>query len=114
MYMDLNLQYVHHDVTYGIYVTNVFDDYRSEPGVNQDWQPVATGVGGAQTGQYANAYPYLLSGGGLVANPLYQAGGVTNPASINRISRSHRRIFPVAPFGATSSSLSVKPLRSFP
>ena len=59
-YMDLNLQYVHRNMTYGVYVTNVFDDYRSEPGVNQDWQPVANGVGGAQTGQYAGTYPYLL------------------------------------------------------
>ena len=55
-YMDLNLQYVHRNMTYGVYVTNVFDDYRSEPGVNQDWQPVATGVGGAQTGQYAGMF----------------------------------------------------------
>ena len=79
-YMDLNLQYVHRNMTYGVYVTNVFDDYRSEPGVNQDWQPVATGVGGAQTGQYAGTYPYLLQNGNLVPNPLYQAGGRNAPA----------------------------------
>ena len=79
-YMDLNLQYVHRDVTYGVYVTNLFDDYRSEPGVNQDWQPVATGVGGAQSGQYAGTYPYQLVNGKLVPNPLYQAGGRNAPA----------------------------------
>ncbi|MBV8722017.1 MAG: carboxypeptidase regulatory-like domain-containing protein [Candidatus Eremiobacteraeota bacterium] len=79
-YADLSLQYEHRNVTYGVYLTNIFDNYRSEPGVNQAWQPVATGVGGAQTGQYAGAYPWILQGGKLVANPLYQAGGRNMPA----------------------------------
>ncbi|HTX58898.1 MAG TPA: hypothetical protein VMH02_04405, partial [Verrucomicrobiae bacterium] len=78
--LDLSLQYQHRGITYGAYVSNIFNNYRSEPGVNQDWQPVATGVGGAQTGEYAGTYPYLLSGGKLVPNPLYQAGGRNEPA----------------------------------
>ncbi|MBV8638566.1 MAG: carboxypeptidase regulatory-like domain-containing protein [Candidatus Eremiobacteraeota bacterium] len=80
LYMDLNLQYTHHFVTYGVYITNIFDNYRGQPGVNQAWQPVATGVGGAQTGQFAGAYPYILQNGQLVPNPLYQAGGRNEPA----------------------------------
>lgn len=82
-YADLSLQYEHRAVTYGIYVTNIFDNYRSEPGVNQAWQPVANGVGGAQTGQYSGAYPTQLVNGKLVANPLYQAGA-RNQASFNQ------------------------------
>ncbi len=80
LYADLNLQYTHNNITYGVYVTNVFDNYRSQPGVNQAWQPVATGVGGAQTGQFAGAYPYVMQNGQLVPNPLYQAGGRNYPA----------------------------------
>jgi hypothetical protein len=80
LYADLDLSYTHRNITYGVYVTNVFDNYRSEPGINQAWQPVATGVGGAQTGQFAGAYPYVLSNGNLVPNPLYQAGGRNLPA----------------------------------
>ena len=75
LYTDLNLEYEHRSITYGAYITNVFDNYRGEPGVNQDWQPVATGVGGAQTGQYAGAYPYVANGTALAPNLLYQNGG---------------------------------------
>ncbi len=76
----MNLQYEHGDVTYGVYVTNLFDNYRSEPGVNQAWQPVATGVGGAQTGQFAGAYPVrCCRTDKLVPNPLYQAGARNEP-----------------------------------
>jgi|GEM_PF-646936 len=80
MNMDLSLKWEHRTVTYGVYVSNVFNQIRSEPGINEAWQPVATGVGGAQTGQYSGAYPYLLSNGVLVPNPLYQAGGRNEPA----------------------------------
>jgi hypothetical protein len=78
-YMDLNVEYQHKAVTYGVYVTNVFNDELSPPGVNQAWQPVATGVGGAQTGQFAGTYPTQLVNGKLVPNPLYQAGGRNLP-----------------------------------
>lgn len=69
---DFSVQYEHKGVTYGAYVTNVFDNYRAEPSVNQFWQPVATGVGGLQTGKYANAYPVNYDGS---PNPLYLTGG---------------------------------------
>lgn len=78
--MDLSMEYTHRRITYGIYVTNVFNNYRSEAGVNQAWQPVATGVGGAQTGQYSGAYPTQLQNGTLTPNPLYQAGARNAPA----------------------------------
>ncbi|MDQ6781212.1 MAG: Plug and carboxypeptidase regulatory-like domain-containing protein [Candidatus Eremiobacteraeota bacterium] len=57
LYTDLNLQFEHNRETFGVYVANLFDNYRSEPGVNQSWQPVANGQGGLQTGQFAGAYP---------------------------------------------------------
>jgi hypothetical protein len=79
-YADLSLQYDHRGVTYGVYVTNLLDNYRSQPGVNQSWQPVSNGIGGAQTGQFAGAYPTLLVNGKLVPNPLYQSGGRNYPA----------------------------------
>lgn len=76
LYTDLDLEYEHRNVTYGMYITNLFDNYRGEPGVNQAWQPVATGVGGAQTGMFAGAYPVMVGpSGNLIANPLYLTGG---------------------------------------
>jgi len=77
LYTDLNLEYEHRGVTYGLYITNLFDNYRGEPAVNQAWQPVATGVGGAQTGQFAGAYPVIVDpqSGNLIPNPLYLTGG---------------------------------------
>ncbi|MDP9111482.1 MAG: hypothetical protein M3M96_07615, partial [Candidatus Eremiobacteraeota bacterium] len=75
LYTDVNIEYEHRSVTYGAYISNLFDNYRGEPGVNQAWQPVATGVGGAQTGQFAGAYPYVLNAGALTPNPLYLNGG---------------------------------------
>jgi hypothetical protein len=80
LYTDLNLSYQRAGITYGVYLSNLFNNYRSEPGVNQAWQPVATGVGGAQTGQFSGAYPWLLENGQLVPNPLYQAGARNEPA----------------------------------
>jgi Carboxypeptidase regulatory-like domain len=80
VYTDLSVEYQHGGITYGAYVSNVFNNYRAQPTVNDAWQPVAEGVGGAQTGEFAGAYPYLLQGGKLVPNPLYQAGGRNNPA----------------------------------
>jgi len=55
-FADLDLEYQHRHITYGVYITNLFDNYRSEPTVNQFWQPVATGQGGVQTGQIADGY----------------------------------------------------------
>lgn len=79
LYSDLDLEYTHHNITYGIYVTNLFDNYRSEPSVNQAWQPVATGVGGAQTGQFAGANPLTTTTDSfgntiVVPNPFYLVG----------------------------------------
>ena len=76
LFADVDLEYQHHDVIYGIYVTNLFDNYRAQPSINQAWQPVATGVGGAQTGQFPGAYPSIIdpTTGTLVANPLYLVG----------------------------------------
>jgi hypothetical protein len=84
LYSDLSLEYTHKNITYGIYVSNIFDNYRGQPGVNQAWQPIATGVGGAQTGQFAGAYASQMSCGYnantytncvLAPNPLWLAGG---------------------------------------
>ncbi len=40
--------------TFGAYISNIFNLVYSEPGLNSRWQPVATGVGGPQTGQTAS------------------------------------------------------------
>ncbi len=72
LYSDLDLEYTHDRLTWGVYVSNLFDNYRGQPQPNTDWQPVATGVGGAQTGQYAVDYPIVQGG---VPNPIYLAGG---------------------------------------
>jgi len=39
--------------TFGAYVSNLFNQVYGEPGLNSRWQPVATGIGGPQTGQSA-------------------------------------------------------------
>jgi hypothetical protein len=72
LYSDLDLEYVRGRVTVGVYVTNIFNNYRSEPQINTAWQPVSTGQGGLQTGQFTGAYPVAQSG---APNPLYLAGG---------------------------------------
>jgi hypothetical protein len=71
LYTDLNVQFTHKITTLGFYVTNLWDNYRGEPSINQAWVPVTNGVGGVQTGQFANAYPILQSG---APNPLYYRG----------------------------------------
>ncbi len=79
--MDMSMQYQHRRVTYGVYISNVFNNQYSEPGINDRWQPVAQGVGGAQSGQFSNAYPSTIgSNGTLVPNPLYQVGARNYPA----------------------------------
>jgi len=72
LYSDLDLEFSHGRETVGVYISNVFNNYRSEPQINTAWQPVSTGQGGLQTGQFAGAYPILQNG---AANPLYLAGG---------------------------------------
>lgn len=39
--------------TFGAYISNVFNLVYSEPSLSSRWQPVATGIGGPQTGQSA-------------------------------------------------------------
>lgn len=76
LFTDLDIEYEHAGITYGAYVGNLFDNYRAQPSINQAWQPVATGVGGAQTGKFAGAYPQIIdpTSGLLVPNPLYLVG----------------------------------------
>jgi len=71
LYTDLNVQYSYKIATAGFYVSNLWNNYRAEPGVNQDWQPVSTGQGGLQTGQYASGYPLNLDG---TPNAFYYQG----------------------------------------
>jgi len=79
MYADLAIQYQNQHsqrLTYGVYITNLFDNYRAQPTINQAWQPVATGAGGAQTGQFSGAFPVTVGPNGtLEPNPLYLDGG---------------------------------------
>jgi hypothetical protein len=72
VYSDLDLEFEHKDVTVGMYISNLFNNYRAEPTINNAWQPVTTGVGGAQTGQYPNVYPLNPDG---TPNPIYLEGG---------------------------------------
>lgn len=78
---DLDLEFEHNRMTYGIYVSNLFDNYRGQPQVNQAWQPVATGIGGLQTGQFPNTFPITSVGPSTYApNPIYLAGGRNSSA----------------------------------
>jgi len=71
MYTDLSLQFEKGRQTYGIYVNNLFNNYRGQPGVNQAWQPVSNGQGGLQTGQFAGAFPVNPDGS---PNPFFYTG----------------------------------------
>ena len=71
LYTDLNMQYTLRGVTLGAYVSNLFDNYRAEPTINNDWQPLATGYGGVQTGEYASGYPLTPNGS---TNAFYYQG----------------------------------------
>jgi hypothetical protein len=68
LYTDFDIEYNVGNLTFGTYVSNVFNNYRSEPQINTAFQPVVTGVGGPQTGLYAGAYP-----NGTI-NPFYGVG----------------------------------------
>jgi carboxypeptidase family protein len=57
VYADLDLEYTRGPHTLGVYVTNLFNNYRGEPSVNTDWQAVATGIGGVQSGQFLGTFP---------------------------------------------------------
>jgi hypothetical protein len=76
LYTDIDVEYTHNDITWGAYIGNVFDNYRAQPSINPVWQPVATGVGGAQTGQFPGTYPSIIdpTSGALVPNPFYLVG----------------------------------------
>jgi hypothetical protein len=56
---DLDIEFAKGPSTIGLYITNVFNNYRGEPSVNPDWQPLATGVGGPQSGEFSGAYPIV-------------------------------------------------------
>ncbi|MBV9647570.1 MAG: carboxypeptidase regulatory-like domain-containing protein [Candidatus Eremiobacteraeota bacterium] len=71
LYSDLDLEYTRGRVTMGVYVSNLFDNYRAEPTINTDWQPIATGRGGLQSGQFTGSYPTTQSG---TPNPFYLEG----------------------------------------
>lgn len=78
LYSDLDVEYTHGIHTFGMYVTNVFNNYRGQPTVNNAWQPVATGVAGVQSGQFAGTFPINQDGtpnaaylGGARDNSLY-------------------------------------------
>jgi len=89
IYSDLDLEFEHKDMTFGLYVTNLFNNYRAEPTINNDWQPVTTGVGGAQTGQYTETYPLNPDGS---SNPIYQAGG-RNQSAFDEFWNPYPRVY---------------------
>jgi hypothetical protein len=65
--LDLDLEYSPPGSpwTIGTYIANIFDNHYGLWYPNQQYQPVATGISGPQTGTLATAYP---------GNPLYVAG----------------------------------------
>jgi hypothetical protein len=77
-------------LTVGATVFNVFNNHNGVPYVNTAWQPVATGVGGPQSGTFAGAYPgsaqynagardsFGLAGAQLPFQPGYNPGTVFN------------------------------------
>jgi hypothetical protein len=58
-YLDLNLEYTPRSsgITLGMYVSNIFNNHYGLWYPNQQYQAVATGVSGPQTGEIPGAYP---------------------------------------------------------
>jgi len=57
--------------TYGVFISNLFNQLYGQPALNTRWQPVATGIGGPQTGQTALAQTEFAQGqfnNGLIRN----------------------------------------------
>lgn len=71
LFTDLNVQFTHGPATIGFLISNVFNNYRDEPTINNDWQPLATGYGGLQTGEYPSGYPLNPDGS---TNTFYYQG----------------------------------------
>ncbi len=80
VFADLDVEYSRGPHTFGVYVTNLFNNYRNEPTVNNAWQPVATGLGGVQSGEFAGAYPLNLDG---TPNAAY-LGGARNASAYDQ------------------------------
>jgi hypothetical protein len=63
---DMSLEYQRKRNTFGVLVSNLFGNVYGEPGLNPYWQPVATGVGGPNTGKNAAGFPtniaYVIGG----------------------------------------------------
>lgn len=72
-YLDLDFEYSPHNsgLTLGMYVSNVFNNHYGLWYPNQQYQAVATGVGGPQSGLLPGAYP-------SPNNPFYVAGARDN------------------------------------
>ncbi len=78
--LDLVVQYTaNHLNTYGVQIFNVFNDRFGIPVVNTLWQPVATGVGGPQTGLSAAAFPGTPTYTFGARDQFGPAGGLTDP-----------------------------------
>jgi len=48
--------------TYGLFISNLFNQLYGQPALNSRWQPVATGIGGPQSGQTALAQTEFIEG----------------------------------------------------
>ena len=58
---NLTFEFTHNKSTYGFLIQNLFGNQFGEPIPNPYYQPVATGIAGAQTGQTSAAIPGTLT-----------------------------------------------------
>ncbi len=89
---DVSFEYTHSRSTFGILVQNVFANPYGEPIPNPYYQPVATGLAGAQTGQTNAAIPGTVP---------YQYGGFRNIPT--QIYGSNAYILPFGFVGSNTS-----------
>jgi len=57
LYANASIEYSQHKNTFGVLLTNLFDNVFSEPSVNPFYQPVATGIAGPQSGTQVAGNP---------------------------------------------------------
>jgi len=96
LYTDLNVEFTHKITTLGFYVSNLWDNYRSEPSINQAWQPVATGVGGLQTGLFSNGYPLaqaVVSGNTVITPNQFYYGGARDASAYDQYWLPYQEVY---------------------
>jgi hypothetical protein len=86
LYTNITFEYTRNRNTFGVLIANIFANQFGEPVPNPYWQPVATGIGGPQTGQTSAAIPgtvtYAYGGFRNIPNYIYGQSAYVLPIGV--------------------------------